>query len=114
MAFTAACAGFQSIGQVSGTYGRAVADTIVENCGNTLLLRCAPDGVHLGERGPGQEGVGVAETIREAGPEHVVTIERRSWPEQARLEQRPPMLPQWLRTVSSTTVSITFSRGGLE
>jgi type IV secretory pathway TraG/TraD family ATPase VirD4 len=33
--------GFQSIGQVSGTYGRAVADTIVENCGNTLLLRCS-------------------------------------------------------------------------
>ena len=33
--------GFQSIGQVSGTYGRAVADTIVENCGNTLILRCS-------------------------------------------------------------------------
>jgi type IV secretory pathway TraG/TraD family ATPase VirD4 len=33
--------GFQSIGQVSGTYGRAVADTIVENCGNTLVLRCS-------------------------------------------------------------------------
>ena len=33
--------GFQSIGQVSGTYGRSVADTIVENCGNTLILRCS-------------------------------------------------------------------------
>jgi len=33
--------GFQSTGQVSGTYGRAVADTIVENCGNTLILRCS-------------------------------------------------------------------------
>jgi type IV secretory pathway TraG/TraD family ATPase VirD4 len=33
--------GFQSIGQVSGTYGRAVADTVVENCGNTLILRCS-------------------------------------------------------------------------
>lgn len=31
----------QSIGQVSGIYGRAVADTIVENCGNTLILRCS-------------------------------------------------------------------------
>ena len=33
--------GFQSIGQVSGTYGGAAADTIVENCGNTLILRCS-------------------------------------------------------------------------
>ncbi len=33
--------GFQSIAQVSGTYGRAAADTLVENCGNTLILRCS-------------------------------------------------------------------------
>jgi hypothetical protein len=33
--------GFQSIAQVSGTYGRAEAQTIVENCGNTVILRCA-------------------------------------------------------------------------
>jgi type IV secretory pathway TraG/TraD family ATPase VirD4 len=33
--------GFQSIAQVSGTYGRGTADTIVENCGNTLILRCS-------------------------------------------------------------------------
>jgi hypothetical protein len=33
--------GFQSIAQVSGTYGRSVAETIVENCGNTLILRCS-------------------------------------------------------------------------
>src|ERR1700736_2070910 len=39
-----------------------------------LLLRRAPDGVHLGERGPGQEGVGVAEAVRETGPKHVVTM----------------------------------------
>jgi type IV secretory pathway TraG/TraD family ATPase VirD4 len=31
--------GFQSIAQVSGTYGRSEAQTIVENCGNTLILR---------------------------------------------------------------------------
>jgi type IV secretory pathway TraG/TraD family ATPase VirD4 len=30
-----------TIAQVSGTYGRAEAQTIVENCGNTLILRCA-------------------------------------------------------------------------
>jgi type IV secretory pathway TraG/TraD family ATPase VirD4 len=33
--------GFQSIAQVSATYGGAEAQTIVENCGNTLILRCA-------------------------------------------------------------------------
>ena len=33
--------GFQSIAQVSATYGAAEAQTIVENCGNTLILRCA-------------------------------------------------------------------------
>jgi hypothetical protein len=33
--------GFQSIAQVSATYGPGEAQTIVENCGNTLILRCA-------------------------------------------------------------------------
>lgn len=33
--------GFQSIAQVSTTYGPGNAQTIVENCGNTLILRCA-------------------------------------------------------------------------
>jgi type IV secretory pathway TraG/TraD family ATPase VirD4 len=33
--------GFQSIAQVSSTYGKGIADTIVENCGNTLILRCS-------------------------------------------------------------------------
>jgi hypothetical protein len=33
--------GFQSISQVFGTYGTAEAQTIVENCGNTLVLRCS-------------------------------------------------------------------------
>ncbi|HEY0747382.1 MAG TPA: type IV secretion system DNA-binding domain-containing protein, partial [Steroidobacteraceae bacterium] len=33
--------GFQSVAQVSGTYGPAEAQTIVENCGNTLILRCS-------------------------------------------------------------------------
>ena len=33
--------GFQSIAQVSGLYGRGTAETIVENCGNTLILRCS-------------------------------------------------------------------------
>jgi type IV secretory pathway TraG/TraD family ATPase VirD4 len=33
--------GFQSVAQVSGTYGAAAAQTLVENCGNTLILRCS-------------------------------------------------------------------------
>lgn len=33
--------GFQSIAQVSSTYGQGAANTIVENCSNTLILRCA-------------------------------------------------------------------------
>jgi len=33
--------GFQSIAQVSGTYGKGEAQTIVENCGNSLILRCS-------------------------------------------------------------------------
>ncbi len=33
--------GFQSIAQVSSTYGVGEAQTIVENCGNTLILRCS-------------------------------------------------------------------------
>jgi hypothetical protein len=33
--------GLQSIAQVSSTYGAGVADTIVENCGNTVILRCS-------------------------------------------------------------------------
>ena len=33
--------GFQSIAQVSSTYGGGDAQTIVENCGNTLIFRCS-------------------------------------------------------------------------
>jgi type IV secretory pathway TraG/TraD family ATPase VirD4 len=33
--------GFQSAAQVSSTYGHADAQTIIENCGTTLILRCS-------------------------------------------------------------------------
>jgi hypothetical protein len=33
--------GFQSVAQVSTTYGRGEAQTLVENCGNSLILRCS-------------------------------------------------------------------------
>jgi type IV secretory pathway TraG/TraD family ATPase VirD4 len=35
------CLGFQSIAQVSSTYGGGDAQTLVENCSNTLILRCS-------------------------------------------------------------------------
>jgi type IV secretory pathway TraG/TraD family ATPase VirD4 len=33
--------GFQSVAQVTSTYGSGDAQTIIENCGNTLILRCS-------------------------------------------------------------------------
>jgi hypothetical protein len=33
--------GFQSVAQVSSTYGSGEAQTLVENCGTTLILRCS-------------------------------------------------------------------------
>jgi type IV secretory pathway TraG/TraD family ATPase VirD4 len=33
--------GLQSVAQLSGTYGPTAAQTIIENCANTLLLRCS-------------------------------------------------------------------------
>jgi len=33
--------GFQSAAQVSSTYGHGEAQTLVENCGNSLILRCS-------------------------------------------------------------------------
>ena len=33
--------GFQSVAQVSSTYGAGAAHTIIENCGNSLILRCS-------------------------------------------------------------------------
>jgi type IV secretory pathway TraG/TraD family ATPase VirD4 len=33
--------GFQSLAQVSSTYGPGDAQTIIENCGNTLIFRCS-------------------------------------------------------------------------
>ena len=33
--------GFQSVAQVSSTYGSGDAQTVIENCANTLILRCS-------------------------------------------------------------------------
>ncbi len=55
--------GFQSIAQVSGTYSRAEAQTIVENCGNTLILRCSAS-ERGGTSGFASQLIGQREVIR--------------------------------------------------
>jgi type IV secretory pathway TraG/TraD family ATPase VirD4 len=55
--------GFQSVAQVSGTYGRAEAQTIVENCGNTLILRCSAS-ERGGTAGFASQLIGQREVIR--------------------------------------------------
>jgi type IV secretory pathway TraG/TraD family ATPase VirD4 len=56
--------GFQSIAQVRGSHGDAESQTIVENCGNTVILRCSAS-----ERGGTAEFasrlIGRREVIRE-------------------------------------------------
>lgn len=55
--------GFQSIAQVSGTYGPGDAQTIVENCGNTLILRCS-GGDHGGTAQFASRLIGEREILR--------------------------------------------------
>jgi type IV secretory pathway TraG/TraD family ATPase VirD4 len=55
--------GFQSIGQVSTTYGTGEAQTIVENCGNTLILRCSSS-QHGGTASFASKLIGQREVIR--------------------------------------------------
>jgi type IV secretory pathway TraG/TraD family ATPase VirD4 len=55
--------GFQSRAQVSGTYGGADAQTIIENCGNTLILRCS-GGDHGGTAQFASRLIGEREILR--------------------------------------------------
>lgn len=55
--------GFQSIAQVSSTYGNGDAQTIVENCGNTLILRCSGS-EHGGTAGFASRLIGQREVLR--------------------------------------------------
>ena len=57
--------GFQSIAQVSSTYGAGDAQTIVENCGNSLILRCAAS-EHGGTSHFASRLIGQREVIRTA------------------------------------------------
>jgi type IV secretory pathway TraG/TraD family ATPase VirD4 len=56
--------GFQSAAQVSGTYGSCEAQTIVENTGNTLILRCAGS-EHGGTSHFASRLIGQREVLRE-------------------------------------------------
>lgn len=108
--------GFQSVAQVSGTYGQAEAHTLVENCGNSLILRSsASEGggtarfassligdrevlrtLHSRSRRP-LEVIGVQTTS------HQVSVESAILPSQ--IEQLPDLCgylklasrPEWLR-----------------
>jgi type IV secretory pathway TraG/TraD family ATPase VirD4 len=55
--------GFQSVSQVSSTYGGGDANTIVENCGNTLILRCS-GGEHGGTSQFASRLIGDREVVR--------------------------------------------------
>jgi len=57
--------GFQSIGQVAATYGSGEAQTIVENCGNTLILRCSSS-QHGGTANFASRLIGQREVLRTA------------------------------------------------
>jgi type IV secretory pathway TraG/TraD family ATPase VirD4 len=55
--------GLQSIAQVSATYGAQEAHTIVENCGNSLILRCSAS-EHGGTARFASQLIGQREVIR--------------------------------------------------
>jgi type IV secretory pathway TraG/TraD family ATPase VirD4 len=55
--------GFQSIGQLVGTYGEQDAKTIGENCATTLILRCSGSGPG-GTARYGQELIGERQVLR--------------------------------------------------
>jgi type IV secretory pathway TraG/TraD family ATPase VirD4 len=111
--------GFQSIAQVSATYGAAEAQTIVENCGNTLILRCAGS-EHGGTSQFAARLIGEREVIRRhtargreglfsRGARSSVNVSQQHLMESAvlaaELEQLPDLTgylktaaaPQWLR-----------------
>ncbi|HEX9139074.1 MAG TPA: type IV secretion system DNA-binding domain-containing protein, partial [Steroidobacteraceae bacterium] len=67
--------GFQSIAQVSGTYGVQEAHTIVENCGNTLILRCSAS-EHGGTARFASQLIGQREVLRR----HTSKTRSGGWP----------------------------------
>jgi hypothetical protein len=115
--------GFQSIAQVRGTYGDADAQTIVENCGNTLILRCSASerggtaefaSRLIGEREIIRPQVSVSHPVRLGGGAHAHrTVSHQHVVEHAvmasEIEQLPDLAgflklasqPEWRRIVLS-------------
>jgi hypothetical protein len=60
--------GFQSVAQVSSTYGKGEAQTLVENCGNSLILRCSAS-EHGGTSQFASRLIGQREVVRVARSE---------------------------------------------
>ena len=69
--------GLQSIAQVSSTYGTGESQTIVENCGNTLILRCSGSEhggtAHFASRLIGQRQVLRTQVSRSRRPTEVLS-----------------------------------------
>jgi type IV secretory pathway TraG/TraD family ATPase VirD4 len=76
--------GFQSHAQVSSTYGNGDAQTIIENCGNSLILRCSGSDnggtSHFASRLIGEREIVRRQTSRGRDRENVFTFKgsRRS------------------------------------
>ena len=122
--------GFQSIAQVSATYGAGEAQTIVENCGNTLVLRCAGS-EHGGTSQFASRLIGEREVIRTSlsrsrRPFELLPVINRSESygvESAvmasEIEQLPDLAgylklasqPAWMRVALRRPVPVRISRG---
>jgi type IV secretory pathway TraG/TraD family ATPase VirD4 len=122
--------GFQSVAQVSSTYGPGDAQTLVENCSNTLILRCSG-----GDRGGtaqfasrliGEREILRRNTSRGSDRENVWSVRgarrSKSTSEQhvteaavmpSQLEQLPD-LSGYLKTASSREwLKVSFGRRGI-
>jgi hypothetical protein len=120
--------GFQSVAQVSSTYGQGESQTIVENCGNSLILRCSGS-EHGGTSRFASRLIGEREVLRTS-----VSRSRRAtelWPSVTRaehlgvesavlgaeIEQLPDLCgylkiasqPQWLRVALRPMSAVRMS-----
>jgi type IV secretory pathway TraG/TraD family ATPase VirD4 len=121
--------GFQSVAQVSSTYGSGEAQTIVENCGNTLILRCAGS-EHGGTSQFASRLIGEREVIRRQtsrgrdreslfaarGARRSTSISDQHVTETAVLASQIEQLPDltgYLKTASSSDwLRVSFKAGG--
>ena len=121
--------GFQSVAQVSSTYGSGEAQTIVENCGNTLILRCSGS-EHGGTSQFASRLIGEREVVRtqtsrahdraawfaRSGARRSTTITRQQVLETAVLAAEIEQLPDlagFLKTAASPVWRrVTVSAGG--